>query len=77
MVRFHEDTQTYKGSKSADIWLTTTNVCLAGSIPVLSTMQKELGIEANCLGRTRDYLLLRKKLVSSNDLNLINSIGQS
>ena len=33
-----------------------------GSTPVYSTMQKELGIEANCLGRTIDYLLLRKKL---------------
>lgn len=29
--------QIIMGSKSADIWLTTTNACLAGSIPVLST----------------------------------------
>lgn len=34
-----------------------------GSTPVYSTMQKELGIEANYLGRTRGYLLLRKKLI--------------
>ncbi len=34
-----------------------------GSIPVYSTMQKELGIEANYLGRTRGYLLLKKKLI--------------
>ena len=34
-----------------------------GSTPVYYTKQKELGIEANYLGRTRDYLLLRKKLI--------------
>lgn len=40
------------GSKSADIWLTITNAYLSGSIPELSTMQEELGIVANSLGRT-------------------------
>ena len=62
-VRFLLQALIYKGSKSADIWLTITNAYLAGSIPVLSTMQKELGIEANYLGRTIGYLLLRKKLI--------------
>lgn len=34
-----------------------------GSNPVKFTMQEELGVEANYLGRTRDYLLVRKKLI--------------
>lgn len=42
--------------------LLTEKKAIRVRFPYTPLCKKELGIEANCLGRTRDYLLLRKKL---------------